>query len=77
MKTAINLRHLRAFVAVAREGIDVACAEGVLRILSVHPTGGRAMAVKDFLNARRVVVGDAFVRPTLAGQPKGTKAGRR
>ena len=64
-------------LGVARDGIDVACAQGVLRILTVHPSGGRAMAVKDFLNARRVVLGDAFVNPAPAGQPRGAKAGRR
>ncbi len=45
------------------EGIVVACAEGALRILQVRPAGGRAMAVRDFLNARRVVPGDRFVAP--------------
>jgi len=50
-------------VAVEKSGIDVACAGGVLRILRVQPQGGRAMAVKDFLNARRVVAGDRFVAP--------------
>jgi methionyl-tRNA formyltransferase len=47
-------------LAVSAEGIDVQCGQGVLRILEIQPTGGRAMKVKDFLNARRVVVGDRF-----------------
>nr|MDJ0522439.1 methionyl-tRNA formyltransferase [Planctomycetota bacterium] len=50
-------------LAVGPEGIDVACGDGVLRVVRVQPAGGRAMAVKDFLNARRVVVGDRFVAP--------------
>jgi len=50
-------------LAATAEGIDVACAEGVVRILRVRPAGGRAMAVKDFLNARRVVAGDRLVTP--------------
>ncbi len=50
-------------LAASKEGIDVACAEGVLRILRVRPSGGRVMAVKDFLNARRVVAGDRLVAP--------------
>jgi methionyl-tRNA formyltransferase len=54
------------------DGIDVACGEGVLRILRVRPAGGRAMAVKDFLNARRVVAGDRFV----AAMPKAATARR-
>ncbi|MFV1959989.1 MAG: methionyl-tRNA formyltransferase, partial [Planctomycetota bacterium] len=47
-------------VGVGPESIDVACGEGVLRVLRLRPAGGRAMGVKDFLNARRVVVGDRF-----------------
>jgi methionyl-tRNA formyltransferase len=47
-------------LAAAAEGIDVQCGQGVLRILEIQPTGGRAMKVKDFLNARRVVAGDRF-----------------
>lgn len=50
-------------VHVSKEGIDVACEPGVLRILALRPAGGRVMAVKDFLNSRRVVAGDRFVRP--------------
>jgi methionyl-tRNA formyltransferase len=41
-------------------GIDVKCGEGAVRILRLRPSGGRDMAVKDFLNARRVVAGDRF-----------------
>lgn len=48
-------------VAVGPEGIDVACGRGVLRVVSLRPSGGRAMGVKDFLNARRVVPGDRFL----------------
>jgi methionyl-tRNA formyltransferase len=46
---------------VSEEGIDVACGEGVLRIVRLRPAGGRPMAVRDFLNARRVVAGDRFL----------------
>jgi len=45
---------------VSKAGIDVACASGVLRVTRVQPQGKRPMAVKDFLNARRVVAGDRF-----------------
>jgi methionyl-tRNA formyltransferase len=47
-------------LAVSPEGIDVRCGQGVLRILDLQPTGGRAMKARDFLNARRVVPGDRF-----------------
>ena len=36
-----------------REGIDLACAQGVLRLLDVQREGGRVQAVADYLNARR------------------------
>src|SRR5579885_1808087 len=35
-----------------REGIDVVCDAGVLRILEVQRAGGRRIAVADYLNAR-------------------------
>jgi methionyl-tRNA formyltransferase len=46
---------------VSPEGIDVQCGEGAVRITRIRPSGGREMAVKDFLNARRVVAGDRLV----------------
>ena len=36
-----------------RDGIDVACGEGVLRIRELQREGGRRMPVADYLNARR------------------------
>lgn len=36
----------------ASDGIDVACADGVLRIHEIQRDGGRRMAVRDWLNAR-------------------------
>jgi methionyl-tRNA formyltransferase len=34
------------------EGIDVACADGILRIREIQRDGGRRIAVRDWLNAR-------------------------
>ena len=39
-----------------REGIDVACGEGALRIRVLQREGGRAITAADYLNARRELV---------------------
>ena len=40
-------------LAASRDGIDVACGEGALRLLRVQRAGGKVIAVADYLNARR------------------------
>ncbi|MRI33377.1 methionyl-tRNA formyltransferase [Endozoicomonas sp. OPT23] len=40
-------------VKADKEGIDVACAEGLLRLKNVQLSGSRAMAVQDILNSRK------------------------
>jgi methionyl-tRNA formyltransferase len=44
-------------LAAGRDGLDVACGEGALRLLQVQREGGRAMAVADYLNARPALAG--------------------
>jgi len=39
-------------LAATRDGIDIACGAGVLRLLELQRPGGRRIAVADYLNAR-------------------------
>ena len=39
-------------VGSGKTGIDIACAQGALRLLQVQREGGRPMPIADFLNAR-------------------------
>ena len=41
-----------SIVLASRHGIDIACGEGVLRILKLQRAGGRVISVVDYLNAR-------------------------
>ncbi|HFD81456.1 MAG TPA: methionyl-tRNA formyltransferase [Gammaproteobacteria bacterium] len=43
-----------AIVAAGRDGIDVACGRGCLRLLELQLPGGRRLDAADFVNARRV-----------------------
>ncbi len=44
-------------VSASRDGIDVACGEGLLRLTTVQRDGGRALPVADYLNARPALAG--------------------
>jgi methionyl-tRNA formyltransferase len=39
-------------VAASKHGIDIACGEGVLRILKLQRAGGRVIGAADYVNAR-------------------------
>lgn len=41
-----------AIIAASKHGIDLACGDGVLRILKLQRAGGRAISAADYLNAR-------------------------
>jgi methionyl-tRNA formyltransferase len=45
-------------VALGRDGIAVACGEGVLRLLVVQPEGGKAMDAWAYAQGRRVATGE-------------------
>ena len=52
---ALPLQHRSApgtVLAATRSGLDIACGEGALRLLTVQCAGGRPIAVADYLNAR-------------------------
>lgn len=40
-------------LAAGRDGIDIACGQGVLRVRVLQREGGRAITAADFLNARQ------------------------
>ena len=47
-------------VAASREGIDVACGEGALRLREVQPANGKRMAASAFAAGHAVVAGTRF-----------------
>ncbi|NDK39804.1 methionyl-tRNA formyltransferase [Pseudoxanthomonas gei] len=53
---ALDLAHGAApgtLLAAGRQGIDIACADGALRLRVVQREGGKAITAADYLNARR------------------------
>ncbi len=41
-------------------GIEVACGQGSVRLLTVTPEGKKSMPAKDFINGRKIAVGDVL-----------------
>ncbi|PZP60480.1 MULTISPECIES: methionyl-tRNA formyltransferase [Pseudoxanthomonas] len=53
---AIDLAHNAApgtLLAATRQGLDIACGQGALRLRVVQREGGKAITAADYLNARR------------------------
>ena len=53
---AIDLNHGAApgtLLAASRQGIDIACVQGALRLRVIQREGGKAITAADYLNARR------------------------
>jgi methionyl-tRNA formyltransferase len=46
-----------AVIAAGRDGLDIACGDGALRLLKVQRDGGRAIDIGDYLNARPALRG--------------------
>ena len=44
-------------LSAGHEGVEVACAEGSLKLLLLQPEGKRAMTAQDFISGRKLVVG--------------------
>jgi methionyl-tRNA formyltransferase len=44
-------------VLARNEGLDIACGEGVLRLLNVQREGGRVISIADYLNANPMLKG--------------------
>ncbi len=42
------------------DGIEVACGTGSIRLLTVTPEGKKSMSAKDFINGRKLAVGDVL-----------------
>ena len=57
---ALDLRHDYApgtLLAAGKQGLDIACGEGALRLRVIQREGGKAITAADYLNARRDLVG--------------------
>ena len=52
-------------IALDKNGIRVACGDGVLCITEVQPEGKKRMRAADFINGRAVAVGDMLTTPVL------------
>ena len=56
---ALDLQHGLApgtLLAAGKQGIDIACSEGALRLRVIQREGGKAITAADYLNARRDLV---------------------
>ena len=51
-------------ISLSEGVIEVACKNGTLRLLEVLPEGKRRMNASDFINGRRIAVGDLLSRYT-------------
>ena len=53
---SLDLAHASApgtLLSATRQGLDIACAQGALRLRVIQRDGGKAITAADYLNARR------------------------
>ena len=62
----VGIRGTGGLIEVQPDGLIVAGGRGLLRITRLQPEGRSVMGVRDFLNSRRVTVGEAFTRLSAA-----------
>ena len=56
---ALDLAHRAepgTLLTAGRQGLDIACGQGALRLRVVQREGGKAITAADYLNARRDLV---------------------
>ena len=56
---AVSVAHSQTpgtVLAASRDGIDIACADGALRIRTLQRAGGKVITAADYLNARRDLI---------------------
>lgn len=58
-------------ISLARGMVEVACGEGTLLVTEVLPLGKKRMKASDWINGRKVAVGDLFGGGTLDGGGNG------
>jgi methionyl-tRNA formyltransferase len=61
--TNVKVTSPRTIMYAARDGIDIATSDGVLRLLQVQLPGGKVLSVADFYNAHRneLIVGEKLI----------------
>jgi len=52
-----------AIIAINENSIDVACSEGVLRLLTLQRDGSKQLPTQEFCNGYSLTVGDTFSSP--------------
>jgi methionyl-tRNA formyltransferase len=57
-------------ISVSREGVDVAAGEGIIRLMEIQLPGSRILAVAEFLNAHKIMLGTILGTAVASGEAK-------